>query len=152
MRRRYEVPASGASPNLILAPEDFSNAAWTKVALTITTDMGDATHPTADQVIMPNSRQLLQNSTTAATAGGNTANITITSSWARYSSTGTIDGLPYTYSIELLSVSGATALRLGVNASGGFIQVTLFNQSGSPATFLAYGAKLEQAASFSSYP
>lgn len=144
--------ASGSNANLLNSPEAFDNAAWTKVAVTVTADYGDPTYPGADRLVMPNSRQSAQVTSVAATSGSTIANVSITSSWARYTASATVDGVPYTFSVELISISGSANLRLQINVPAGFISVSILNASGSSATFGATRAKLEQAASFSAYP
>lgn len=144
---------SGSNPNLFLFPEDFTNAAWLKPAITITADYGDPDFPTADQLVIPTPRLLVQTTTTAGTAGSGGGNISITAAWAIYSLTATVDGLPYTLTAKIISLSGSTSLRLEIVLSGGgFIQGRLENQSGGPATIGLAWMKLEQSSSFSGYP
>lgn len=143
---------TGSNPNLFLSPEDFTNAVWVKPGITVTANYGDPTYPTADQLVIPTPRLLMQTTTAAGTAGGGASNITITGSWAVYTLTSTVDGIPYTLAANLISISGTTSLRLEIALSGGFVQGRLENQSGVTATVGVAWMKLEQSASFSGYP
>ena len=144
------LPSS--NPNLFLFPEDYTNAAWTKPAVTVSPNYGDPTYPTADQLDIPTPRLVQQVTDVAGTTGGGTGNITLTGAWATYSLTKNVDGLPYTLTANALSISGAVALRLEIGLSGGFIYGRLSNQSGSTASMGLAWMKLEQSASFSGYP
>lgn len=143
---------SGSNPNLLLFPEAFDNAVWSKNAITLTADYGDGTFPTADRLVIPTPRLLLQTTTTAGAAGGGAANITIATSWAPYSFTASVDSLPYTLTAEILSISGSKSLHLEIIIVGGFIQCRLQNQSGVTSTIGLAWMKLEQSAAFSDYP
>lgn len=147
-------PAGGASnPNLLLFPEAFDNAIWLKaLGAVVTANPGDATHPTADRIDFSAGGKVAQTATQAAIAGSASFTLTLVSGWSRYSVTGAVDGLPYTFSLELLGGADAgSQLQLFVGAVGGFLQVYARDLGDLPVV-LAYGAKLEQAASFSAYP
>lgn len=143
------LPSS--NPNLLVAPEDFSNPAWIHVAVVVTVNVGDPTHPTADQLVIPVTRTCRQTSLTAGTSGGWSLQITPLATWSRFSTTGVIDATPYTFSVELLQVV-AGDVRLVVDLAGGFLRVGINSAAGMSPTVLAYGAKLEASASFSGYP
>lgn len=151
-RRPGNPPAAGSSPNLLVFPEAFDNAAWNKPGITVTPDYGDATYPTADRLVIPTPRLLMQTTTTAGASGGAVGAITLMASWEIYSFTTTIDGLPYTITANAIAISGAVDLRLEIALSGGFLQGRLGNQSGSTATIGLAWMKLEQADHFTGYP
>jgi hypothetical protein len=143
------IPSS--SPNLLTAPEAFDNAAWLKVGIVVTPDVGDPTFPTADQAVIGSGRALKQ----TTSIGGTTFTFpTITfgtsGAWERQSITGTVDGINYTFSCASLWQSGTTA-RLAVINSGGFAQVQIQSVGGA-VTVLLYGATFRQESSFSGYP
>lgn len=146
-------PAGGSSnPNLLLFPEAIDNAVWVKTAATVTPNTGDPTHPNADQVAFGASGSVAQTSTTGATTGATAStSFTLAGVWERQSVTGTFDGVPYTFSAEFLGLGGED-IGLLILRSGAFLKVVFEDASDLAPTVLAWGAKLEQAASFSGYP
>jgi hypothetical protein len=150
---RTVLASAGSNPNLLVFPEAFDNAAWTKTLTTVTANPGDATHPTADRMAMSGGGgMVLQSSATAATTGASANfSFSLAGIWERQSVTGTFNGLPYTFSLEFLGLGGEDIL-MQIARVGGVLQVSITDSSSLNPAFLAYGAKLEQAASFSGYP
>lgn len=144
---------SGSNPNLLTAPEDFSAAAWVASSVTVTTDVGDLTHPNADQLAFALSGSIRQTVTGLGVGGVTTDNtVTVTTSWQRFSVTDSQGGLQYTFSVELMAPGGAVALTLRYQPATTTGRLFLLDLSGVAPTVLAWGAKFEQAASFSGYP
>lgn len=144
---------SGSNSNLLVSPEAFDNAAWVKASALITANPGDSTHPTADRVAMSAGAGVVsQLSSTAAVSGASAGHgFSFAGIWERQAVTGTFNGLPYTFTAEFLGLGGEDIL-LVINRVGGFLNVSFSDSSELNPTFLVYGAKLEQSASFSGYP
>lgn len=147
-RQIAAAPPGGSNPNLLSAPEDFTNAAWAKIAVTVTADTGDPTHPNADRLVMASPRFVRQTTSIACTVATGALTGSADFVWGRREVDGLIDGVPYVWSVEL---SPSSAWRIRLTATGGFAAV-LIDGAGSAADILAWGAKLEQGSSFSGYP
>jgi len=154
MRRRAHVPAAigGSNPNLLTAPEDFADAAWTAVGVTVTTNPGGSTRTGADGLVFAGGT-LTEVSAVTAASGSASLSITLATGSVRYAVSGTFDGTAYTGSLELEPdpPSVDLTLQLQLVRLGGFLAFRLRDIGDNPSVF-AWGAKLEHADHFSEYP
>jgi len=142
----------GANPNLLLWSEDFTQAsAWALVdGDIIATDQDGTADEFASNLL---NAAIRQTTTTVATTGGAaTASASMTGLLVRYSVTGTFDGLPYTFSIQLkdTGLAAVPTVTLRIDRSGGFLRCSVEDAAGDGDFIVGY-AQLEQAAAFTSY-
>lgn len=141
------VVAPAINPNLLAKTEQFNDAVWIKTGSSVIANA--ATDPlsgsTADEITFSlGTGTIAQVSATAATSGSVISGAkTPNATWARFSTTATIDGAPYTFSLWMRD-PGANGyiVRLKIDVSGGFIRC-LIADTGDLADFFAWGAKLE---------
>lgn len=135
----------------------MDNAAWTKIAVTVTPDVianpnppGDGTL-TADSCSFVGSNRFLRQTTTiAATTGSGNASFTPTVGvWTQVTATTAFDTGTYTLSVFTQGISGVGALKFGLSVLGGFIDCNL--QSTNSLICAVWGFQLEVGGAFTTY-
>lgn len=137
--------APSPNPNLLLWSEEFQQAAWTTDgAVTANNAVDPLGDSTADTVVFVADGVLQQVSATAATTGSNSsAPIVLTTSWVRYSVSGTFDGSAHVFSLYLKGAVGGEEFLLIISRSGGVLACSVLESQSAAATVRAWGAKLE---------
>lgn len=146
------APAAG---NLLLWTEHFENAVWQfSGVVTVTPDTHDSpiSTPTADTIVIANSRLIFQDSSVTATGSTATSTVTVTNSWTRFSVTGTFNSSPYTGSVYLRAPLGDVSLSVILQVAVGTIRFSIRDtEEVGPFTIVAWGAQLEQGSSATDY-
>lgn len=140
-------PPGAPSPNanLLLWSEEFQQAAWTTDGVVTANNAADPLgDSTADTVAFVADGVLQQASATAATTGSNASSpIVLTTSWVRYSVSGTFDGNAYIFSLYLKGAVGGEEFLLIISRGGGVLVCSVLESLSAAATVRAWGAKLE---------
>lgn len=133
------------NPNLLTKTERFDDAAWIKTNCTVTADAGPDPlgGTTADLLDLSFGvgAAIGETSAVACTTATGSRGYTLTAALARYSVTGSVDGVPYTYSLWLMDAA-APGIQIRFDVAGGFVKVSV-KDIGDGATPFAWGAKLE---------
>lgn len=142
---------AGPNPNLLLWSEDLTKAEWTKTGCIVTADQGGTTG-TADEITSTAGTCAVRQVTTTAAITGSAATATtaVHNNFVREAVTGTFDGLPYTFSVEIKDAGGGEPYTLRLDRSGGFLRASIEEPVGDGDALFQY-AQLEQAAAFTSY-
>lgn len=132
------VPAS-PNPNLLLWSEEMQQAVWTvsagAVTVTADADTGPFGGSVADQLAFGASGTIGQTSSTAATTGAAVlATKTTAAAWARYSISGSFDGVDYVLSVYLRDPSSSD-IRMRLERVGGFLRGSLQDIGDEPTLF-----------------
>lgn len=152
-----EVPQAaggGSNPNLLLFPEAFDNAVWVKTATGVTANLSDGVNANADQLAMSGTAGIVTQTTAVAVGAGSAAglDVALTPFPVRSQVSGTFGGVAYTFSVVLSSEDVGQTVFLLISRVGGVLQVMLTDSDATDPTFTAWGAKLEQAPAFTTYP
>lgn len=139
--------AGGGNPNLLLWTEEFDNAVWSKSGASVAADVDG----NVDRVTLTaTTGSIGQTSATAASVGATaTATASLTASMTRFSVSGTYDGLPYTFSVEMRDAA-TPDVQLRLEIVGGFLRASI-RDVGDAATPECTAAQLEQSATATAY-